>query len=260
MLVCSVTAWGILGVLWTAIEMFTEAVADAAEVRCAFLLGSGQPAKAKRSAHKALYMGVFLSLFLTSIVFMAGDNIAIWFTSDPALQHIIADLIPLFGIGNVTLTVGTICWTLLGSQGRYRLSTIVAILASWFVTLPLAALFTLVLGINLQGQTSAVVIGYMVSGSLNAYFLFRSDWMSLSLAVQKANENEAGPPPAWDLLASPSAKPSSPTTASPDSDIFDEILYSPEFGDLQTLQEAEDSFASTNAEDYLTRDTLARIV
>jgi MatE len=241
--------------------MFTEAVADASEVRCAFLLGSGQPAKAKRSAHKSIYMGVFLSLFLTSIVFMAGDNIATWFTSDPALQHIIVDLIPLFGLGNVTLTVGTICWTLLGSQGRYRLATIVAILASWFVTLPLAALFTFVLEINLQGQTSAVVIGYMVSGSLNAYFLFRSDWTSLSLAVRKANESEAGPPPAWDFLASPSTKPTSPTTASPDSDNFDEILHGPELGNLETLQEAEDSFVSTGTEGYyFTGGTLARIV
>jgi hypothetical protein len=152
------------------------------------------------------------------------------------------------------------CWTLLGSQGRYRLASIVAVLSSWFVTLPLAALFTLVIDINLQGQTSAVVIGYMVSGSLNAYFLFRSDWMSLSLAVQKANENEVGPTPALDILASPAAKPSSPTTASPDSDNFDEILYSPELGKLRTLQEADDSFESTNEEGYLTYGTPARIV
>ena len=232
--------------------MFTEAMADASEVRCAFLLGSGQPAKAKRSAYKSIYMGVFLSLMLTSIVFMAGNNIATWFTSDPALQHILADLIPLFGIGNVTLTVGTICWTLLGSQGRYRLATIVAVLASWFVTLPLAAIFTFLLKINLQGQTSAVVIGYMVSGSLNAYFLFRSDWMSLSLAVQKANDNEVTPPPEWDFPGSPIGKPSSPTTGSPDSVILDEAIYRSELGHLEILQEADFSFVTTSAQGHVT--------
>jgi multidrug resistance protein, MATE family len=196
-----VAAWGILGVLWDAVEQLTEAVADASEVRCAFLLGSGQPFKAKRSAYKSIFLGVFLSLFLTSIVFMMGDNIATLFTNDPALQHIIKDLIPLFGIGNMTLTVGTMCWTLLGSQGRYRLATFVAFIASWFVTLPLAALFTFHLRINLQGQTAAVVIGFMVSGTINAYFLFRSDWEALSRSVQKANESGETAPPDLDELA-----------------------------------------------------------
>ena len=154
-----VAAWGILGVLWDAVEQLTEAIADAAEVRCAFLLGSGQHEKAKRSAQKSLLFGVFLSLFLTSAVLIVGDNVATFFTNDPALQHIIADLIPLFAVGNMTLTVGTMCWTLLGSQGRYRLATFVACMASWLVTLPLAALFTFHLRINLQGQTAAIVIG-----------------------------------------------------------------------------------------------------
>ena len=81
-------------------------------------------------------------------------------------------------------------WTFLGSQGRYRLATYVAAVSSWFVTLPLAALFTFQLDINLQGQTAAVVIGYMVGGSLNTYYLFRSDWEGLSETVQQANENE----------------------------------------------------------------------
>ena len=179
--------------------MLTEAVADASEVRCAFLLGSGQPEKAKRSAYKSIFMGVFLSLFLTSIAFILGEDMATWFTNDPALQHIIADLLPLFGIGNMTLTVGTISWTLLGSQGRYRLATFVAFIASWCVTLPLAALFTFQLRINLQGQTAAVVIGYMVSGSINAYFLFRSDWEALSKDVQEANENIVAAPPGTNM-------------------------------------------------------------
>ena len=184
------TAWGILGTVWTAVEDLTEAVADAAEVRCAFLLGSGQPQKAKLSAHKSIFLGIFLSLFLSSIALMCGEDLPTWFTNDPALQHIIKDLIPLFALGNCTLTVGTICWTLLGSQGRYRLSTTVACVASWFITLPLAAIFTFVLRIDLQGQVAAVVIGYMVSGTVNSYFLFRSDWNALCQAVLEANEHE----------------------------------------------------------------------
>lgn len=230
-------AWGILGVLWEAVEQLTEAIADASEVRCAFLLGSGQPEKAKRSAYKSIFIGIFLSLFLTSIIFMLGESIATWFTDDPALQHIIADLIPLFGIGNMTLTMGTISWTLLGSQGRYRLATFVAFIASWFVTLPMAAVFTFQLKINLQGQTAAIVIGYMVSGSINAYLLFRSDWEQLSKSVQKANENDVAAPPEADLdeLAART---------------LDCHATLPNLGTLDTLMEGKSGEESVASSDY----------
>jgi len=228
-----VAAWGILGVLWDAVEKLTEAVADASEVRCAFLVGSGQLDKAKRSAMKSLLFGVFLSFFLTSVVFIVGEDLACFFTNDPALQHIIADLLPLFGIGNMTLTMGTICWTLLGSQGRYRLSTMIACAASWLVTLPLAALFSFKLNINLQGQTSAIVIGYMVSGTVQAYFLFRSDWEELSQKVMKTSDHE-------DVLAALEDGEICMKT----TDNYPGILSMPTHGTLNTLVEAN-SFSSS---------------
>ena len=248
----TVAAWGILGVLWDSVEQLTEAIADAAEVRCAFLLGSGQPAKAKRSALKSLLFGTFLSLFLTSAVFIVGDNIATLFTNDPALQHIIADLLPLFRIGNMTLTVGSISWTLLGSQGRYRLATSVACMASWLVTLPLAALFTFQLQINLQGQTAGLVIGYLVSGTINSYFLFRSDWDQLSHDVMSATEREVL------MVPDQAAAPQPPTGKEAEQADFPDLLANPTHATLGTLMEAssgEESVTSSSSAGFGTPDT-----
>jgi hypothetical protein len=55
--------------------------------------------------------------------------------------------------------------------------------------MPLAAIFTIVLNIDLQGQTAAVVIGYMVSGMITSYLLFTSDWEKLSQQVIEANRD-----------------------------------------------------------------------
>jgi hypothetical protein len=55
--------------------------------------------------------------------------------------------------------------------------------------MPLAFIFTIVLNIDLQGQTAAVVIGYMVSGMVNSYLLFTSDWEKLSQEVIEANRD-----------------------------------------------------------------------
>lgn len=141
----------------------TEAVADAAEVRCAYLIGSGKPYKARLSAYKSILMAFVASLLMTSVVFMIGDDLPRILTKDPTLQRMVAELIPLFGIGNIALTMGTMAWTLVGSQGRYHLSTAVGFVGSWLVTMPLAAFLGIVLDIDLQGQTFAVVIGYLVS-------------------------------------------------------------------------------------------------
>lgn len=182
-----VTAWGLLGTLWDIVEMVSEAVADAAEVRCAMLLGAGRPERAKLSTYKSMYLATFISLFISSCVFILGDDLPTWMTKDATLQRMLSDLIPLFGVGNIALTIGTISWTCVGSQGRYRLATAVGFMGSWFVTMPLAVLTTVALDLDLQGQTAAVVVGYMVSGTINTYLLFTSDWEKLSREVIEAN-------------------------------------------------------------------------
>ena len=49
-------------------------------------------------------------------------------------------------------------------------------------------IMTVILKINLQGQTAAVVIGYMASGTVNSYILFTSDWEKLSIQVREDHD------------------------------------------------------------------------
>jgi Na+-driven multidrug efflux pump len=182
-----VTVWGLLGTLWGALEYFTAAISDASEVRTAFLLGIGQPAKARLSTYKSLYYGNFASIVVSACFFIGGDDIATWLTTDDTLQRLLAELIPLFGVGNIALTIGSMAWTLVGAQGRYHLSSAVGLSGIWLISVPLAALFSIYLNLNLQGQTASIVVGYMVSGTVNSYILFRSDWNRLSRQVVQQN-------------------------------------------------------------------------
>lgn len=134
-------------------------------------------------------IAIFTSLFITSALFCAGEDLPVWLTNDPALQHLLKDLLPMFGLGNAIMTFSTMSWTLLGSQGRYRLATIVVFITSWFITLPLAAVLTIHYRIDLEGQTAAMVVGYMLSGAIHSYFLFRSDWIALSEQVVDDNDS-----------------------------------------------------------------------
>eukprot|EP00543_Licmophora_paradoxa_P007576 CAMPEP_0202453496 /NCGR_PEP_ID=MMETSP1360-20130828/11460_1 /ASSEMBLY_ACC=CAM_ASM_000848 /TAXON_ID=515479 /ORGANISM="Licmophora paradoxa, Strain CCMP2313" /LENGTH=743 /DNA_ID=CAMNT_0049072605 /DNA_START=9 /DNA_END=2240 /DNA_ORIENTATION=+ len=185
-----VTAWSILGTLWETIEALTEGIADAAEVRSSYHLGAGSPEKARISAYKSTLIGIFFACFFTSIFFILGEDIALWLTNDPTLQRFIADLLPLIGIGNITLTAGAVAWGLVGSQGRYRLATFIAFLCSWGITVPLSALFTYGFNFDLQGIASAVVIGYSVNCTALFYIVLRSDWARLSKIIVEENEDE----------------------------------------------------------------------
>lgn len=123
--------WNLLGTVWDVLEDVTESSADACETRVAAHLGAGRPQKARISAYKSIYLGVFFSSFLSSCLFILGDDLPLWLTKDPTLQSMLRDLIPLFGIGNMGLTMGTIAWTAVGAQGRYRLATGVGLASSW---------------------------------------------------------------------------------------------------------------------------------
>lgn len=182
-----VATWAILGSIWDTFEASTEGIGDASEVRCAYHLGKGSPEMARRSSYKSILLGIIFSVFVTSVFFIMGDDLPTWFTSDPTLQHMISELIPLVGVGNITMTFGMVCWALVGAQGRYRLATFVAFFSSWCITMPLAAMFVYAFHVDLQGVTSAVVIGYSVSGTILSYILIRSDWERLSKIVQELN-------------------------------------------------------------------------
>lgn len=180
-----VAAWGVLGTLWEAFESVTEGVADGGEIRVSYHLGAGNPRMAKKASYKAILFGVFVGCFFTSMIFILGEDLAVWFTSDVMLQRMIADLLPYLGIGNITMTAGIVAWGLVGAQGRYRLATTVAFISSWLITLPVAAIFTYALNFDLKALTSAVVIGYAVTNTVLVYVLIRSDWVRLSKIVME---------------------------------------------------------------------------
>jgi len=187
-----VSAWAILGYIWETFEASTEGIGDAAEVRVAFHLGKGNPEMARISSQKSMLLGTIFGTFLTSLFFIIGDTLPTWFTDDVTLQEMIRSLLPMIGIGNVTMTFGFMCWAIIGAQGRYRLATLVAFVTTWGVTLPMAAVMTYVFRFNLQGITSSVVIGYSVAMTVMSYIVLRSDWARLSKIIIDLNKITGG--------------------------------------------------------------------
>lgn len=176
-----------VGVLWQLLESSTEGFGEAAAVRVAYHLGSGNSALAKHASHKALLVATVQSLFITSILLMAGKNMAKILTPDPVLQTLLSSLILNVALGNFVMNFAMNVWSLLGSQGRYRLATVVILLTRWFVTMPVALICIYGFNLDLNSVMGAVTTGFATSVWALSYLFFRSDWDRLSRIMRELN-------------------------------------------------------------------------
>lgn len=181
--------WAILGFVWDVFESTTEAIGDASEIRCAYQLGKGRPEMAKISAYKSMLLGLVVSIMITITFLLLSDHLPSWLTKDPTIQDMLTELFPLVGLGNVTMTVGMVCWALIGAQGRYRLATSINMACSLLITVPLGAITTIWLRINLQGLTFSVICGYVICGLVLTVFLLLSDWEKLAEKIRERVAN-----------------------------------------------------------------------
>ena len=71
---------------------------------------------------------LILHLFNTSIINFLHIHLFSFlsksiFTDDDELKQNVAMVLPYCAIGNLTLTLGSLSWTLVGAQGRYNVAT-----------------------------------------------------------------------------------------------------------------------------------------
>jgi Na+-driven multidrug efflux pump len=93
------------------------------------------------------------------------------------------EIFPSLGIANVVGSVGLIGSSILGSQGRGGMATLTHFLGSWCITIVLGGVFTYGLHVDLQGLSSAFVLGSALSSAGSTYLLLRSEWELLAATM-----------------------------------------------------------------------------
>ena len=101
---------------------------------------------------------VSILILVVSAVFVGlGGMVPSWLTTDETIRKMLSDLIPLVALGNIAMSLGMATWALIGSQGRYYLSTTISLMTSFLITIPLSAVMALWLNIDLQGLTFSII-------------------------------------------------------------------------------------------------------
>jgi Na+-driven multidrug efflux pump len=125
-----------MGVVWEVCLASTEGLGEAASVRLSFLLGEGFPAEAKLLASKVAFLACIEAMVVTSVLLVAGPNIAAALTTDIVLENILNNLMGLTSLANVAMTFAQVYWSLAGAQGSYGAASATILLSRWIVTIP----------------------------------------------------------------------------------------------------------------------------
>ena len=105
-------------------------------------------------------------------------------------QKLMFDQLPLIGFGGILMVPGLVIEGILCAQGRVRLMTSIEIVVSWFIAIPLAAIFVYYFKSGLEGVVSGLVVGYSAGATVLLFFFLRSNWELLSEKVIKQNAAE----------------------------------------------------------------------
>ncbi|KAG7342247.1 MATE efflux family protein [Nitzschia inconspicua] len=186
-----VATWALLGAFWDVLEALTEGIGEAAANQVAFLLSTGLIERAKSLSWGVINLALIQALILTSALYMSGQYLAILFTADPTIQHLIDKTIVWIGFANVTMSFAQITWSLVGAQGRFRLATLAIFLSRWLVSIPCALLSIYVFFLDLNAVSGSLVVGYATATSALMFIVLRSDWERLADTMQEINQ----PPP-----------------------------------------------------------------
>ena len=185
-----VATWAVLGYVWDVFESTTGALGSAGEIRVSYQLGQGNPQLAKLSSYKSMFMALVMSLLSTSIFLSLSTVLPAFLSSDETIQGMLVVLFPLVALGNVTMSIGMVCWALVGAQLRYQQATAIATATSLGITVPLGVIFTVVLNYDLNGLTFSVVVGYIATAMILTTMLLISDWEKLSETIREKMVDE----------------------------------------------------------------------
>jgi len=183
-----VATWALLGAFWDFFEALTEGIGEAAANQVTYLLSTGQINSAKKLCYGAMLMAVTQAVLVTCALYMSGQYLAVLFTTDPTIQHLINNTIVLIGFANIIMSFSQITWSLIGAQGRFRLATFVIFFSRWVVTMPCALVSIYMFNLDLNAMCGSLVLGYATACCALTVIVLRSDWDRLSRLMQVMNQ------------------------------------------------------------------------
>lgn len=122
---------------------------------------------------------------------MAGPNIAVILSKDRTLQHLIANLMSMVALANLSMTLAQVYWSVVGAQGRFAVASSTILACRWLITIPLSIGMLYGGGYGLSSVGGAISIGFSTASSILAFYVFLTDWPSVAQKLHDKMKEQA---------------------------------------------------------------------
>jgi MATE family multidrug resistance protein len=183
-----VAAFFLIGTIWDFFFSITSGITGAAQIRVAQNLGECNPEKAKESAFRSIYIVGFLTGTGALVGLCIRQFISSSFASDEATISVINDTLPIVLFGTFADGFGNVACGIVEGQGRFQLTSSVAVAQTLFMAVPLSAIMTYALDFGVQGIASALVVAYLTSGTFVLTQVLSSNWESYVSEFQREDD------------------------------------------------------------------------
>lgn len=178
--------------LYMILTCFMMGAVRGTSVRVGYTLGAKRIDLAKQTMWVALGALGGMSTVIAAICVIVRSDLGRIFSDDPQVINMVSELMPIVGAGLVIFSLEFTAMGVLFGQGRPLEVTVCAMLGNWLVCIPLAFIFTRVLGWGLPGVWWALTIGYAVCTVLTFILVLRTDWQKCSDDAVKRSSGEEG--------------------------------------------------------------------
>ncbi len=144
-------------------------------------LGAGDPERAERAAWRASFHTLFLlgAMALGFLVF--AEPLVRAFTSEAEVVLHATRCLRIVSCSMVFYAFGTVLPHAFNGAGDTTTPTLINLLCSWMLQLPLAYVLSRTLGLGPSGVFLAIALGYCALGTLSAVFFRRGRWKARML-------------------------------------------------------------------------------
>ncbi|KAJ3127755.1 hypothetical protein HK098_005872 [Nowakowskiella sp. JEL0407] len=143
-------------------------------------LGSFFPNRARVTALSALILGLIVAILNSSALYFVRDYWGYVWNSDPAVAKVVAAVLPLAALFQISDGIGAIGGGILRGCGRQIIGAYANLVGYYIIGIPggIVAAFTYNLG--LPGLWSGLTVALMLVSFVQLFVIFRMDWVEES--------------------------------------------------------------------------------